>query len=82
MLQVSHLLTHIASKGHLSNYFRLNTKAQSGQDADARQLIDDYAEWWDEYNLQDLVQERMAQKESKSRLSGGTSVKRSPTPGR
>lgn len=37
---VSHLLTHIGSKGHLSSYYKI--KVRSATEEPARQLINDY----------------------------------------
>ena len=60
---VSHLLTHIASKGHLSNYYKLKVKASS--DRMARATTDEYDQWYADWNLQDLMGERMQQKEKR-----------------
>ena len=60
---VSHLLTHVASKGHLSNYYKMKVKA--GTDPASQRLVDDYDEWYGEWNLQDLMMERLSQKERK-----------------
>jgi hypothetical protein len=42
---VSHLLTHIASKGHLSNYYKV--KVRSTSEEASRRIIDTY----DRYRL-------------------------------
>lgn len=68
---VSHLLTHIASKGHLSWYFR--TKVKGSTDASSQKVIDDYDEWYEEWDVATLMQERMSQKEKK-RASGARRV--------
>ena len=60
---VSHLLTHIASKGHLSCYYKIKVKAST--DNDAKQIIDDYDDWYADYNVEELMRERMSQKEKK-----------------
>ena len=60
---VSHLLTHIASKGHLSHYYKMKVKAST--DPASNQTVDEYDEWYDEWNVQDLMRERMSQKEKK-----------------
>ena len=60
---VSHLLTHIASKGHLSNYFK--AKVKGTRDPAAQQLVAEYDEWYEEWNVDDLMRERMNQKEKK-----------------
>ena len=60
---VSHLLTHIASKGHLSHYYKIKVKAST--DHDSQQVVAEYDEWYDEWNVQELMRERMNQKERK-----------------
>lgn len=60
---VSHLLTHIASKGHLSHYYKMKVKGST--DTASQQLVDEYDQWYDEWNVQDLMRERMSQKEKK-----------------
>lgn len=79
---VSHLLTHIASKGHLSNYYKLKIKAAS--DRAAQRVTQEYDEWYELYNVQELMGERMKQKEKRKggnvggggtrRSSGGKSI--------
>ncbi|KXS94719.1 hypothetical protein AC578_3849 [Pseudocercospora eumusae] len=66
---VSHLLTHIQSKGHLSAQYKVSVKAN--HDAEAKQLMEDYNEWYQKYNLDDLMHERLSQKEKKSRSGNG-----------
>lgn len=65
---VSHLLTHIASKGHLSNYYKLKIKAAS--DRAAQRVTEEYDAWYEDYNVQDLMGERMKQKEKRKSSSG------------
>nr|POE63659.1 hypothetical protein CFP56_04562 [Quercus suber] len=60
---VSHLLTHVASKGHLSNYYKMKVKGSS--DPSAKRTVDDYDLWYEEWDVQDLMGERMKQKERK-----------------
>lgn len=62
---VSHLLTHIASKGHLSTYYKIKVKA--GQDESSRNMIEDYDTWYATWNIEDLMSERMNLKEQKRR---------------
>lgn len=66
---VSHLLTHIASKGHLSHYYKM--KVQASTDTASKQVVDEYDEWYDEWNVQDLMRERMNQKERKKGGANG-----------
>jgi hypothetical protein len=68
---VSHLLTHIASKGHLSHYYKI--KVRSGTDPAARQLIETYDQWYAEWCVEDLMSDRMNLKDKKrprTRASG------------
>lgn len=60
---VSHLLTHIASKSHLSHRFKLQIKAQS--EPAARQHLDNFDQWYRNNNLDVLLSSRMAAKEQK-----------------
>ena len=76
---VSHLLTHIASKGHLSHYYKMKVKAST--DPTSKQTVDEYDEWYDGWNVQDLMRERMSQKEKKkagpnSNANGGSNSRR------
>lgn len=60
---VSHLLTHIASKGHLSHYYKV--KVRSGHDNASRQIIDAYDKWYNEWDVEALVSDRLAMKDRK-----------------
>ena len=60
---VSHLLTHIASKGHLSHYYKL--KVRSNTERAARDLIDGYDRWYMDWGVERLVAERMKLKDKK-----------------
>lgn len=40
MVPIYHLLTHMGSKGHLSNYYKI--KVRSGSEDASRRLIDTY----------------------------------------
>lgn len=72
---VSHLLTHIASKGHLSTYYKFKVKASS--DDLSRQLIQDYDTWYAQWSIEDLMSERLNLKERRKSKSRGNSA----TPG-
>ncbi|KAF2769232.1 hypothetical protein EJ03DRAFT_351390 [Teratosphaeria nubilosa] len=61
---MSHLLTHIASKGHLSNYYKLKVKASTSL-ADKR-LIDTFDDWYEDSGLDELMSERLQQKEKRT----------------
>lgn len=60
---VSHLLTHIASKGHLSHYYKLKVRAAT--EPAARDDIEQYDNWYADSNIESLMSERMAQKDAK-----------------
>ncbi|PSN65420.1 hypothetical protein BS50DRAFT_611459 [Corynespora cassiicola Philippines] len=60
---VSHLLTHISSKGHLSNYYRV--KVRSSTEDESRLLIEAYDRWYAEWNVEELMAERMSQKDKR-----------------
>lgn len=64
---VSHLLTHISSKSHLSHRFKLQIRSQS--ELDARQKLEEFEVWYAENGLEDLLSERMAAKEQKKNTS-------------
>jgi hypothetical protein len=77
---ISHLLTHISSKSHLANLFKLKIRAQGEQEA--KDKLDDFDLWYNENNLDALLSDRLAMKDQKkankdkkNRLSGAkTSV--------
>jgi len=73
---VSHLLTHIASKGHLSTYYKIKVKA--GQDDTAKTLIEDYDTWYATWNIENLMSERMSLKDQKRRPRAHNSACTSP----
>jgi hypothetical protein len=60
---VSHLLTHIASKGHLSNYYKI--KVRSSSETDSRSVIEAYDRWYAEWNVETLMSDRMNQKDKR-----------------
>ncbi|KAL4934047.1 uncharacterized protein BDV17DRAFT_286842 [Aspergillus undulatus] len=66
---VSHLLTHVASKAHLSHYFKLQVR--SHQEPQAETLLDDYNEWYKANNLAKLLSDRMSSKDSRRRKPQG-----------
>lgn len=65
---VSHLLTHVSSKAHLSNYFKLQIR--SHQEVEAGRLLDNYDLWYKANNLPKLLSDRMAAKESRKSYQG------------
>ncbi|KAF2141747.1 uncharacterized protein K452DRAFT_358843 [Aplosporella prunicola CBS 121167] len=60
---VSHLLTHIASKGHLSHYYRCKVRAAS--ETDARECLENYDRWYADWKVEKLMSERMSAKDKK-----------------
>lgn len=60
---VSHLLTHIASKGHLSHYYKV--KVRSTHEEASRRLIDIYDRWYVEWSVEELMSDRMSQKDKR-----------------
>ncbi|PYI20607.1 hypothetical protein BO99DRAFT_456481 [Aspergillus violaceofuscus CBS 115571] len=62
---VSHLLTHVASKAHLSHYFKLQVR--SHQEQQAVDLLDEYDRWYKTNNLGRLLSDRMSSKEARKK---------------
>ncbi|KAL2809620.1 hypothetical protein BJX63DRAFT_423685 [Aspergillus granulosus] len=66
---VSHLLTHVASKAHLSHHFKLQVR--SYQEPQAEVLLDGYNEWYKANNLAKLLSDRMFPRDSHRKQSIG-----------
>lgn len=60
---VSHLLTHIASKGHL--HHETQTKLKAHQDIAASVALQQYERWYKENGIETLLVERMRAKQKK-----------------
>jgi hypothetical protein len=60
---VSHLLTHIASKGHL--HHETQTKLKAHQDLAASIALQEYEQWYKDYSIEALLVERMKAKQLK-----------------
>ena len=76
---VSHLLTHIASKGHLSHYYKV--KVRSSTDQAAKDQIDVYDDWYARWNVEELMSQRMHHKDKKrSRARGQGNIRHSDVP--
>lgn len=60
---VSHLLTHIASKGHL--HHETQTKLRSHQDLAASVALQSYEDWYSQNGIEALLVERMKAKQQK-----------------
>lgn len=69
---VSHLLTHVGSKGHLSHLHKLQVR--SHQEICAGHELAAYDRWYQQHGLGHLLSERMLQKESKKSNKRGRSI--------
>ncbi|RJE27320.1 hypothetical protein PHISCL_00330 [Aspergillus sclerotialis] len=72
---VSHLLTHVSSKAHLSNYFKLQVR--SHQEPPAGDLLREYDHWYKANSLAKLLADRMASKEARKKKSQSKTSKHS-----
>lgn len=62
---LSHLLTHIGSKAHLSTYYKI--KVRSAADEASRNIIEEYDIWYAENDIEAFMSDRMTQKEERKR---------------
>ena len=60
---ISHLLTHVASKGHLAQ--ELKAKVRSRQDVSIREKLNKYDRWYEKHQIEKLLSQRLMLKESK-----------------
>lgn len=74
---VSHLLTHVSSKAHLSHYFKLQVR--SHQEPLAGQLLHEYNRWYKANNLAKLLSDRMASKEARQKTRQGKAAAKGGT---
>lgn len=65
---VSHLLTHIASKGHL--HHETQTKLKAHQDIASAVALQQYEQWYKENGIERLLVERMRAKQVKEAAKG------------
>lgn len=65
---VSHLLTHIGSKGHLSHYYKLKIKANT--DPASFAACQTYDTWYTQWGVEDLMSDRMSLKDKKKPRKG------------
>lgn len=65
---VSHLLTHIASKGHL--HHETQTKLKAHQDLISAVVLQQYDQWYQTNGIEALLVERMKAKAVKEALKG------------
>lgn len=62
---VSHLLTHVSSKAHLSNNFKVQVR--SHQDDAAATLLKEYNDWFTANKLQTLLSDRINSKDDRKK---------------
>lgn len=62
---ISHLLTHISSKGHLQNKFKMDIDKKTDQGA-ARKM-QQFDSWYDKNGIEDLLRARSDAREQKQR---------------
>jgi hypothetical protein len=62
---LSHLLTHVASKAHLANQFSL--KVRSGTNPHAAELLKQYDDWYEAHGLGSLLSARLDSKEQRKK---------------
>lgn len=72
---ISHLLTHVGSKGHLSHYFK--AQVRSRQDATIRQQLEIYDCWYAKHQIEKLLSQRMVLKESKDTRTKPRGIRKS-----
>jgi len=60
---ISHLLTHVGSKGHLAHLHRLQVRSHQDLDAGVKLVV--YNQWFQEHGIASLLSDRMQQKEQK-----------------
>lgn len=72
---VSHLLTHVSSKSHLSHQLTSTLKAPT--DPDVFQRTQEYEHWYQIYGIAGLLAERMTTKENKKNKVKGKKIKAS-----
>jgi hypothetical protein len=76
---VSHLLTHISSKTHLSNRFKMQIRSQG--EPEARIQLETFDNWYAENGIEDLLSDRLAMKEEKKRVKQVAPKTRKPLAG-
>ncbi|KAL2757394.1 hypothetical protein ACRALDRAFT_1067996 [Sodiomyces alcalophilus JCM 7366] len=62
---LSHLLTHLGSRGHTKFEFDARVKASTKTDPTAMKIIDEYDVWFKENNISKMLADRMNDKEKK-----------------
>ena len=67
---LSHLLTHVASKGHLAQQFKATVRAST--DEAASDALQAYNEWYQKYGIEELCANRLRTNEGKKAKNKGT----------
>ena len=70
---LSHLLTHVASKAHLANQFSM--KVRSAANPRAAELLNRYDYWYDAHNLGSLLSVRLDTKEQRKKRKSEETTK-------
>jgi hypothetical protein len=74
---LSHLLTHVGSKGHLSHYFK--AQVRSRQEPLIKEQLKEYDHWYQVNQVEKLLSQRMILKDSKnSNVKSKTKEKAAP----
>ncbi|TVY81809.1 hypothetical protein LSUE1_G002990 [Lachnellula suecica] len=61
---ISHLLTHLSSKSHLANLFKLRIRSQGEEEA--KEKLENFEFWYSQNNLDVLLSDRLAIKDHKN----------------
>ncbi|MCJ1251577.1 hypothetical protein MMC30_008812 [Trapelia coarctata] len=72
---LSHLLTHVGSKGHLSHYFK--AQVRSRQEPAVREQLRVYDHWYQVNQVEKLLSQRMILKDSKNAQNKGRAIDKS-----
>lgn len=75
---LSHLLTHISSKAHLSHYFKLQVR--SHQNGEALELLSEYDGWFKNNDLARLLAQRINTKDDRKKRKKSSQVKTAASP--
>ena len=76
---LSHLLTHVSSKGHLSHYLKAQLRGR--HEDDVRQRLDAYDQWYEQHQIEQLLSQRMSAKASRHNISSERKPSTKPTKG-
>ena len=74
---LSHLLTHVSSKGHLSHHLKAQLRGRHNEDI--RQKLNMYDQWYERYNIEKLLSQRLSAKASKQDIEKERGASAKPT---